>query len=384
MTSQVGGNRIVEGGSFISNTINMHVIAAMPSDNSTVLAYNREARTEVERIAAAERATKSPFDISSPYTFMGSIAYKLASAMIQSVGSKGLVSGSVGTIANLTRNSAKGIINSAMADGGEGENYETTFGNYCDTVNNAASVVGDIYCSSHNTLSTGYMDYGEEEWKEALSDNFDENGSIKQKSELSDFISLGTERWSTVGVESADVCDKYWTIHEEDASLNAWIHNISQWFGIAKICGGVDDGIAIGSAYTRSSENDNGGQVNLFSGYVLFDKVDALLEDGTSKVSAYKEKYYKEHPLDNSEAGLIARRSGMTKQEAEIALAYADYLNFIARYNPAERYAFGVNLTVETPREPLVDYANKVAVDLYVMWHGKTEYEDLRNRTQIV
>ena len=281
-------------------------------------------------------------------------------------------------------NSAKGIINSAMADGGEGENYETTFGNYCDTMNNAASVVGDIYCSSHNTLSTGYMDYGEEEWKEALNDNFDENGSIKQKSELSDFISLGTERWSTVGVESADVCDKYWTIHEEDASLNAWIHNISQWFGIAKICGGVNDGIAIGSAYTRSSENDSVGQVNLFSGYVLFDKVDALLEDGTSKVSAYKEKYYKEHPLDNSEAGIIARRSGMTKQEAEVALAYADYLNFIARYNPAERYAFGVNLIVETPRESLVDYANKVAVDLYVMWHGKTEYEDLRNRTQIV
>lgn len=388
MTSQVGGNRIVEGGSFISNTINMHVIAAMPSDSSTVLAYNREARTEVDRIAAAQRATKSPFDISTPYTFMGSIAYSIAGAMIQSGSNKGLISSSMGTLASLTGNSAKELVGSVVADAEEGKNYETTFGSYCDTVSYAASVVGDIYCSSHNTPSTGYMDYGEEDWRDLLGENLDENGNIASKegssTDLNDFVKLGMDRWATVGLESADVCEQYWNLHKDDPSFNALIHNITGWFGIAKVCDHTPDGLRDGAKYTRSSDNNDVEQVNKFAGFMLYDKVDSLLEQQPSRVSVYREEYYKEHPLDNSEVGIIARRTGMTKEEAEIALAYAEYLTFIARYNPAERYAFGVDLTIEVPREPLVDYANKVAVDLYVVWHGKTEYEDLRSRTRIV
>jgi hypothetical protein len=116
---------------------------------------------------------------------------------------------------------------------------------------------------------------------------------------------------------------------------------------------------------------------------VLYDKVSSYLDGTVSKVSAFKEKYYKKHPLDNSRAGKIARISGMTKQEAEVALAYADYLTFIARYNPAERYAFGVDLLPPDSHEPLVEHASQVAVDLYVMWHGRTEYDDLRTRTRV-
>ena len=371
MTSQVGGNRIVEGGSFLSNTINSHVVGAMPSDEETIAAYNREAKTEVARMAAAERATKSPFDISSQYTFLGSIVHGFANAMIQNGGNGGVISNSVGTLASLTGSSAKGIWGSVMADGEDDTDYGTTFGSYCETVK-SVSVEGDIYCTSHNTISTAYMDYSEDDWKNALGDKLDDNGIVEGK-ELAEFETLAMDRWATVGVESADVCDRYHEMHD------GVFEGIITWLGIFEACHGIKN-VGTGSKYTFSGNNDD---AKLYGGYMLYDEVSSLLDGTVSKATAYREKYYKEHPLDNSRAGKIARISGMTKSEAEVALAYADYLTFIARYNPAERYAFGVDLMINKPVEPLVEHANKVAVDLYVMWHGRTEYDDLRSRTRV-
>lgn len=375
MTSQVGGNRIVEGGSFLSNTINSHVIGAMPSDADTIAAYNREAKTEVARMAAAERATKSPFDISSQYTFMGSIVHGFANAMIQNGRSGGMISNSVGSFANLTGDSVKGIWGSVMADGEDDTDYGTTFGDYCDTVK-SISVEGDIYCTSHNTISTAYMDYSEDDWKNALGSSLDENG-IVEKSKLADFEMMAMDRWSTVGVENASVCERYRDMH--DNIFKKIAAGFKDWIGIYKVCDGIED-VGTGSAYTFSGDSDD---ARLYGGYMLYDEVSSLLDGTVSKATAFREKYYKEHPLDDSRAGKIARISGMTKAEAGVALAYADYLTFIARYNPAEQYAFGIDFSLDRPVEPLVEHANQVAVDLYIMWHGRTEYDDLRSRTRV-
>lgn len=378
--SQVGGNRIVEGGSFLSNTINSHVIGAMPSDEEAIVAYNREARTEVARMAAAERATKSPFDISSPNTFMGSIAHGFANVMLQNGGNGGIVSSSVGTVAQMTNNSAKGIWGSVIADGEDDTDYGTTFGQYCDTVKSIGTE-GDIYCTAHNIISTGYLDYDDDDWKDALgSENLDDSGGVVDKSDLSDFIVSGMGRWATVGVESVEVCERWHENH--DNLLDDFLNTLSKLRKQYDVCKtNIDDDIGTGAKYAFIDDNE---QAKQFAGYVLYDEVSSLLDGGVSKVTAYRDKYYEEHPLDNSRAGRIARISGLTKAEAEVALAYADYLTFIAKYNPAERYAFGRNLMVERPSEPLVDHANQVAVDLYIMWHGRTEYEDVRNRTRVV
>ncbi len=375
ITSQVGGNRIVEGGSFLSNMINAHVIAAMSSDEATITSYNREARTEMARMAAAERATKSPFDVSSPYTFMGSVAHGFANAMIRSGGSGGMIANSISTVANLTDDSAKGLLGSVMADGEDDTDYGTTYGDYCDTVQSIGTE-GDIYCTAHGVISTGYMDYDDEDWNNALGDNLDDSGNINETGQLSDFIASGMDRWATVGVESVEVCDNWRRKHSDPLS-----DLLSKLLKRYNTCKGIEEGVGTGAKFAFIGEHAE--QAKLFAGYVLYDEVSSLLDDSVSKVTAYREKYYKEHPLDNSRAGKIARISGMTKQEAEVALAYADYLTFVARYNPAERYAFGVELMPTGSREPLVEHASQVAVELYVMWHGRTEYDDLRTRIRV-
>lgn len=57
-----------------------------------------------------------------------------------------------------------------------------------------------------------------------------------------------------------------------------------------------------------------------------------------SSVTAFLEEYYKEHPLDNSYEGILARRSGLTKDQVVIALDLLDYNEFLASYDPTEMY----------------------------------------------
>ncbi len=57
-----------------------------------------------------------------------------------------------------------------------------------------------------------------------------------------------------------------------------------------------------------------------------------------SSVTAYLEEYYEKHPLDNSYAGVLARRSGLTKENVIALLNYAEDLVFLANYNPANYY----------------------------------------------
>ena len=196
--SILGGNRAVEGGAFISSSINSSVIAALPSDSDTVLAYNHEMGEAIARKEAAERATKNPFDISSPNTFLGSIAHSFAAGMTrnrQLLNATSVVS-AVGSIANVTDDSLSGMLGGAIADG-EDSNYLTTFGNDCETTSGVGSKA-DIYCTQTTTITTKYMEKKSEYWeKEIDTDKYEE-----------DFVLPAMDRKSTVGVEDANVCEK--------------------------------------------------------------------------------------------------------------------------------------------------------------------------------
>lgn len=52
----------------------------------------------------------------------------------------------------------------------------------------------------------------------------------------------------------------------------------------------------------------------------------------------YAARYYKKHPLDNSYEGIIARYSGLPKDEVVATLAFIDLANFLADYEPSGLY----------------------------------------------
>lgn len=365
-TSIVGGNRAIEGGSYLSNTINMRVLGAMPSDAGTIMSYQREVSDALARKAEADRATLSPFDISSPNTFLGKIVHNMAEIMIRHTSSDGgsTLTTMVGTATDLATSSMNHLLGNVLADG-EDQDFVTLSGD-CTTVKMAGNVEGDIYCNSHNTITTKYIGRTKEEWEAALGGDIS-GGKIVDGSGLSNFIKFGTEREATVGVKSAAVCSAY---------NNGRTSVLSELVGV---CMGVDDRIATGEAFTLSSSNSNLSNIEKYSGYVFYDEVYALIQESQSEVAAFKEEYYRNRPKDDSLSGFIARFSGMTKEEAEVAISYASYLNVIANYDARNRYVFSEPIIRTYGNEYFENVDEFTAIGAVLI--DKISFADVRNRT---
>ncbi len=63
-------------------------------------------------------------------------------------------------------------------------------------------------------------------------------------------------------------------------------------------------------------------------------------------LAVYRAHYEAEHPLDNSRSGYLARISGLTKEESEIALEFIDYYAALADYHPELAYNFIATPTI--------------------------------------
>ena len=79
-----------------------------------------------------------------------------------------------------------------------------------------------------------------------------------------------------------------------------------------------------------------------------------------SAVTAFLDKYYEEHPLDNSYEGILARRSGLTKENVIALLDYADQIVFMANYNPTNYYPLPADsIMKKTTEEIKISAKNK-------------------------
>lgn len=357
----IGGNRAIEGGSFLSNTINMKAVGAMPSDAGTVAAYHQETQEVLARKEAADRASRSPFDISSPNTFLGSIVHNMATSMLGNYGKVGSVVNVVSTAASVTGSAIASIMGSATAEG-SGDDFTSMGGRDCKTVG-TIGVEGDLYCTSHNTIS---LKYKKENWEGMVGDD-----------EYDKFVLTAMERDATVGVKSAEVCEAY---KDTESKAKKILHFFTDMSGLFNTCFGVPDDIATGSKYAFNGTDED---AELYAGRAVYEEVHKILSGEKTTADKIREEYYARHPKDSSEAGLIARRSGMSKTEAEIALAYGDYLNEIAFYDPSDRYDFTMPI-VWFEKPSLEIHSDEIAMNLYA-WHTKeSEYEDLRTRNFVV
>ena len=372
--SVVGGNRILEGGSFLSNNINKKVIGAMPSDSDTVAAYQVELNEVIARKEAADRASRSPFDVSSPNTFLGSIVHNFATSMLGSYGGGFSALTAIRATGATTGNAVSSLLGTATAQGAD-QHYTSFSPDNCATVG-TIKVEGDLYCTSHNTVNTDYKHYTMEDWKKsAIGSSLDDDGKIKEDSDLEKFVIMGMDRESTVGTGSAEVCQAWHKYN--DGWLDKIKHFFSNIVGLYEVCKGVDEKIVDGREYSFTSGHNS--DLGLYSGYMLYNQVYSLLSGKDSAVALAREDYYARNPRDDSEAGEIARISGMTKSEAELALAYADYLTYIANYDASDRYAFGMlDLGLEKPI--LVEHSDNVMESLYAWHREEIEYKDARNR----
>ncbi len=347
--------------------------AQSPSSEEAILAYNKVNNDVLALDAEVDRMNRSPLDITSKNTFLGSIAYSLLPTTL---------SNNTSIISNLTRATSKSLaslIGSAHAEG-EGSSYTTTFGK-CP-IQESINAKGDVFCNTIGTSDVSAINISPDDaaYEEAIKpqlDCSDETCTIRDSAsdcatghcELAKYIKYCTERKSPFGIVDTNILS-------ELADLSFGNNVISAILGSIPIIGDVLD-LLTAAAETANMEwangqncvNDGSEEWNKkYRYYQLFVQdnrlLDSLSENTNNPVLSYLDKYYTEHPLDNSYSGYLARISGISKQDAEDLIAVAEYYQFISNYDPSDRIAMTNGNTTVQPASSIVAHLDSSRLNL--------------------
>ena len=221
---------------------------------------------------------------------------------------------------------------------------------------------------------------------------------IKEGSGLADYIEYGLDRQSAFGVVDQNIVNKVSSkVLTADTESTAFNNAVNSTVGVIPIVGDTIDVINADTAmdyagYVTGESMVAGNNVLAGTGvnweeakeYQRFIEDQALLESegilDKSSVTAYIEKYREENPIDDSYEGILARYSGLEKEDVIALLDIIDYGNYLANYDPSDCYAFGQEMKVKA-EELKFDNDEKVA---YVVLLNTIEFADVRNRSFVV
>ena len=308
----------------------------------SVLAYNRAKEVVLAEQAELDRKTKSPFDLTSKNTFLGSLAYSLIPLATSSgVGSTIKNIGSVFTssVSNILP-SASAIAETSLVESFGSCPIMNSVGAVCDPTGNPYYV---------EDLSTIDLTPAEVEAKimEIDPDAFKgetANGQkiINPNSNLGKTATILNQRIATLGVADASAAN---VLVQQPSTIIANLPLIGDVAQLVSAIGQAENMPWIsGSAGVNSADNPLWDEVKYYQRYIEDQR---LLEVAgvtqKSSVTALLEEYYEQNPLDNSEQGIIARYSGLTKNQVIAVEDAIDVITYIANYDPATRTDFSQN-----------------------------------------
>ena len=340
--------------------------------------------------AEVDRTKRSPFDITNKNTFFGNIAYSL----LPTFTSSRVIS--VSSLLRTTSSSIASLTGRALADG-ENTSYITTFGD-CPALESIGAV-GDIYCNPITTIDTSTIALDPEDptYQSVINSQvtYDSNKDtyeIKDDSDLAKFITYCNSRTSPFGVADAGILSNLQT---NNAVINT-LGYIPVIGDVVNILHATEDlanlDWATGAKCVNDGRDEWNNEFRYYQRYIedqrLLEQMGAY-EDSKNPVTAYEERYEATHPLDNTPSGYIARISGMTKDDAELLLALAEYADFIQDYDAETRIALE-NTPTPTGTEVALAIKDELRPSLYVD-HEDAEhpllaqqqyilYADVRNR----
>ncbi len=332
---------VAGGEAFAMGAANANQLSAQQNSGAStasrdqVLAYNRVNNQIIAQTAEIDRKNHSPFDATNKNTFLGS----LTASFLPLATTSATISAPLSTLAS-TVNSSIASLNPAYADG-EGTSFMTSFGNYCDKLAEIGAS-GNLYCKAIAThdLSTLDLSTDDPEYLEVISESieYDADGheTIIPNSPLADYITFWMGRYSMPGIKDAGIADAC----EHRFGYIPLLSNIAD---MVKPASDYCESVADGSRYVDSDDNPAWDIEKYHQLYVLTNRVKTNLgfyDNGENPVAVFQAEYEKEHPLDNSRAGYLARISGLSKDDAEGVLALADYYQKLDNYDASLAYTF--------------------------------------------
>lgn len=338
-----GGEFLVEGAVNVGKKLAIMGSGASAGDEAAILAYNKQVQHIADLNNQSDRLNRNPLDPTSKNTFLGSFIYKLLP-----------IASKTSSIPNIISKSLSSLIPGAHAD--SDTKFISTFGDNetLSTISAAGTVHGSVIATFDT--STQYNPYNNEEFQEFINENTEKdtagNTTIKEDSILAKYIIYNNERESPIGTNDAGIL----TSLQSNFKKILLATNLTSMVEIFEKASDEEKRIASSAAFVNSKDNPDWEQYKYAQRYISINRALSVLKQYSTDETAYDnlngfqsdinpvvaftEKYYQEHPKDESYEGYLARVTGLSKETVTIALEEINNQEFIANYNPSTRYIF--------------------------------------------
>lgn len=380
------GNALLSGGNTLLSA-NHQTGGGSPGSPAKVATFRREQERVIAEEAEYQRSIRSPFDISSQHTFLGNIVYSL----IPMANSSG-VGSTLKSISSVMTNSLSKILPTASAIAetsmvGVAKEGDCPILQNMEVSSGTVEIQADIYCnpiyiSDQDTSGSdvSFNDVIEQElaWGYIEKDASTGKITIKDNTNMSKYITFCGQRTSNWGLADANIANAI------SQSTSIGVFSAIPIVGDAADIANAATNLAnlpwtTGAACVASEANEYWCENRIHQRFVEDQRLltdEGLVQD--NPVATYLNEYYDKNPLDQSFEGVLARYSGMTKDDVIAALELIEGLTYLADYHPEERYAFGhdtpaTNLQFEQSEEVVIATEPKYIV-----------YNTLRNRAVLV
>lgn len=346
------GNALVSGANIYMGS-NHQFGGGSVANKSSFAKYISERDAVVADRARYERNTLSPFDTRSQYTFMGALLTSLVPLSTQ----MGSISSTLTTFGNTVSKSFSKIMPGASAISAgitAQEAADNTAENclYLDSI----GAVGDAFCNPYFISDSSTIEDHPADTVNKVAelggfenDEEEEVPTIKEDSNLAKYIVYCGQRQSPFGMPDQNIASAITsgtsTGNMVGDSIVGAVPVVGDFIGILENTDTIANYGYISGEACVVGNNGDGMSVpdwDETKQYQRFVEDQRLAENmgltEKSAVTAFLDKYYEEHPLDNSYEGILARRSGLTKENVVALLDYAEDLVFLANYNPENYY----------------------------------------------
>ena len=280
----IGGEMLVEGAVNVGKAL-ARASGATAGDDAAIKEYAKLNNTILALNAEVDRMNRSPFDITSKNTFLGSIVYKLAISARSSNLFK--------TVAGMIRS----IAPTTFADDGE-TGYLTNFGD-CETLG-VIGAAGSATCATIATFDTStlnniFNDAGFKAFVEANTILEDGVRKIKNNSDLADFIKYNNKRVTPDGVMDGGIL-KALQSGSSTSFLGDILTMVKTFLGATE----HEKRIASGAAFVNSTSNPDWNIYKYAQRYVSLARATESLRKYDGEETAYSNlKYFEgtENPV---------------------------------------------------------------------------------------
>lgn len=351
------GNALVSGANMYMGKNHLSG-GGSPGNLQKVAEFYREHQRVIANEARYQQETRSPFDVTSQYTFLGSIMHSLTPLSTQTSS----VTKAVSNFGNIVTSSVTALLPTAQAL--DETQQMKQLGNCPDL--ESVGAVGDAFCNPYIMSDIGTIEVdpadvvgiissdnlAKEEREEADGTRVPQ---IAKGSSLSKYVLFCSGRESPFGIADQNIVNSVSNFGELETDVAAVNTGVNAAVGAVPVIGDLLDIVQNTQALDNSGwvtgescvAGNSAGSVFGSSPsweetkyYQRFVEDQRMLESTglveKSAVTAFLEDYYKENPLDDSYEGILARKTGLTKETVVATFEQLDEYNFIANYMPAQ------------------------------------------------